>query len=296
MEALPERDEDLPAFWAALGLPGIVDVHVHAMPDPLQQKVWAYFDAAGPLLGRPWPIRYRFDLATRLAKLAEFGVEAFTSLLYPHKPGMARSLNEWAAEFAATTPGCLQTATFFAEPSAACDVRDAITGGARVFKAHVQVGGWDPRDPTLDEVWGLLAQAGVPVVVHCGGGPVATEFTGPGPIGEVLARHPRLPAVIAHFGSPDYVEFLDLVVKYPATFLDTTGVFTQFFEEMAPFPDRELSRLADMGDRILFGSDFPTIPYSYAEQVRALAALGFGADWLRAVFRGNAQVLWPGPA
>ena len=48
----------------------------------------------------------------------------------------------------------------------------------------------DPRDPLLDPVWARLAGQQVPVVVHCGGGPVPGPFTGPGPMGEVLARHP----------------------------------------------------------------------------------------------------------
>ncbi len=143
------------------------------MPERLLAAVWAYFDAAGPLIGRPWPITYREDEQTRVSTLRAFGVAAFTALLYPHKPGMARSLNEWGADFAARTPGCLHSATFFAEPSAAADVRRAIEQGARVFKCHLQVGGFDPNDPLLDAAWGLLAEAGVPVVTHCGSGPVA---------------------------------------------------------------------------------------------------------------------------
>jgi hypothetical protein len=54
--------------------------------------------------------------------------------------------------------------------------------------------------------------------------------------------------------------------------------------------------LLDLGDRIMFGSDFPTIPYSYAEAVSGLVALDLGSDWLRAVFHDNAAALWPAPA
>ena len=124
----------------------------------------------------------------------------FTALLYPHKPGMAESLCVWAREFGERTPGCVPTGTFYPEPSAARYVRKALDAGTRVFKAHVQVGAYDPRDGLLDPVWGMLAEAGVPVVVHCGSGPMPGEHTGPGPFGAVLARHPRLTAVIAHAG------------------------------------------------------------------------------------------------
>lgn len=293
MVAPPQRDSDVRAYWAALGLPGVVDVHVHLMPDRLQDKVWAYFDRAGPLLGRPWPVRYKIAMAERVAMLRDLGVLAFPSLVYPHKPDMAESLNDWAADFAARTPGCLQTGTFFPEPGAGAYVRRAIEAGARVFKAHVQVGGYDPRDPLLDEVYGALTDAGVPVIMHTGGGPVSTPFTGPGPFGEMLARHPRLPAIVAHLGMPEYDGFFDLAERYPAMRLDTTTVFTDFSQESWPFPAHGIPRLRDLGDRILFGSDFPTIPYSYAHAVAKIAELGLGGAWLRGIFYDNAVDLWP---
>ncbi|MFD0429725.1 hypothetical protein ACFQ60_25020 [Streptomyces zhihengii] len=39
-------------------------------------------------------------------------------------------------------------------------VRDAVDGGARVFKAHVQVGAYDPADPLLDPAWGCSPTPG----------------------------------------------------------------------------------------------------------------------------------------
>jgi predicted TIM-barrel fold metal-dependent hydrolase len=279
-------------FRRRLGLPHLVDVHTHFMPERLLAKVWSYFDAAGPLVGRPWPIAYRDEEAHRVALLRAFGVRTFTSMLYPHKPGMARSLNDWAAGFAARTPDCLHTATFFAEPGAADDVRRALEQGARVFKCHLQVGGFDPEDPRLTEVWGLLAEAGVPVVTHCGSGPVPGRFTGPEPMGRLLARHPRLPLVVAHLGMPEYGEFLDLAERYDRVMLDTTMAFTDFVESAAPFPRAELPRLAALGDRVLLGTDFPNIPYRYVDALTALDRAGLGDGWLRAVCHDNAARLF----
>jgi predicted TIM-barrel fold metal-dependent hydrolase len=264
-------------------------VHTHFMPERLLAAVRAYFDAAGPLVGRPWPIAYREDEQARVTTLREFGVSAFTALLYPHKPGMARSLNDWGADFAARTPDCLPSATFFAEPSAAADVRRAIEQGARVFKCHLQVGDFDPNDPVLDAAWGLLAEAGVPVVTHCGSGPVAGRFTGPAPIARLLARHPSLRLVVAHLGMPEYGEFLDLAERHPRLLLDTTMAFTPFIEDAgAAFPRAQLGRLRDLGDRVLLGTDFPNIPYAYADALEALEGTGLGPAWLRAVGRDNA--------
>ncbi|MDJ0345588.1 amidohydrolase family protein [Streptomyces sp. H10-C2] len=292
MVATSADEARVTAFWRGLGLPGLIDVHTHFMPERVLDKVWAYFDAAGPLVGRPWPITYRHQEDERLAVLRGFGVRAFTSMVYPHKRGMAAWLNGWAADFAARTPDCLSTATFFPEEEAADYVRGAVEGGARVVKSHVQVGGYDPNDAWLEPVWGLLAEAGIPVVIHCGSGPVPGKFTGPEPVARVLARHPRLRLVIAHMGMPEYTGFLDLADRYPGVLLDTTMAFTDFSEEACPLPQGEYARLADLGDRILWGSDFPNIPYAYAHGLESLARLGLGDDWLRAVCHDNASILF----
>jgi len=257
------------------------------MPERVMRKVWAYFDAVGPLTGVQWPITYREDDDARLARLRAMGVRAFPSLVYPHKPGMAAWLNAWAAEFAAAHDDVVQTATFFPEPGAVDYVDEALAAGARLLKVHLQVGAFDPRDPLIDDVWARLADAGTPVVVHCGHGPVPGPFTGPGPFSEVLARHPALTAVVAHMGMPDYAAFFDLAERYARVLLDSTMAFTPWSEQRVPFPPAERGRLAALRDRVVLGTDFPNIPYRYADQLAALVRLGLGNDWLRAVLHDN---------
>ncbi len=290
--AAPSTDAEVPAFWQALGLPGLFDAHVHFLPEPIMRRVWEHFDARGPLVGREWPIAYRWSDEERVEHLRALGVRRFTALPYAHRPGVAGYLNDWAAEFAARTPECVRSATFYPEPEAAGYVADLLADGVEVFKVHVQVGGFDLRDPLLERVWGLIAESGVPVVVHAGSGPVANEHTGPGPLAAVLARHPRLTAVVAHMGAPEYAEFLDLAERYERVHLDTTMAFTAFFEEMAPYPGTLWPRVRALGDKVLLGSDFPNIPYAYAEQLSALHGLGLGEDWLRRVCWDNAVGLF----
>lgn len=286
------QDGDVPAWWQDLGLPGLFDVHVHFMPPRVQAKVWEQFDTAGPLIGRPWPISYRGSDEERVAMLRSLGVRRFSALSYAHRPGMAEWLNDWAAEFAAGVPECLRTATFFPEAGAAAYVADRLAREVEVFKIHVQVGGFDVTDPLLDDAWGLVAEAGTPVVLHAGSGPVPGEHTGPGPVEVLLARHPGLTLVIAHMGTPEYAEFLSLAEEFPRVHLDTTMAFTDFSEEESPFPRDLLTRVVDLQDRVLLGSDFPSIPYSYAHQLEALDRLGLGEDWLRAVCWGNGARLF----
>jgi hypothetical protein len=271
----PASDADVARWTSSLGLPGLVDLHVHFLPKPVMDKVWAYFDRASTHYGTGWPVHYRTDEQDRIATLKTLGVTRFAPLVYPHKPGMAQWLTEWALEFASRVPDAVPTGTFYPEPGAGSAVDSALRAGAKVFKAHVQVGAYDPRDPQLTPVWGALADAGVPVVVHCGHGPLRGDFTGLRVFEEVLARHPNLTAVLAHSAMPEFGAAFELLAKYSRVHLDTTMVGVPF-EATSPLPPDWTARLADVADRVVLGTDFPNIPYSYATQLQAIA--GWAAD------------------
>lgn len=280
------------AFWQDLGLPGLFDVHVHFLPENVQRKVFAQFDQAGPKIGREWPIRYRGSHEARVALLRDMGVRRFSALPYAHRPGIAGYLNDWARQFAGTVPESLWSATFYPEPEAPAYVEQLVREGVEVFKIHVQVGEFHLDDPALDAVWGILEDAGTPIVVHAGSGPVGNEFTGPDPLRRVLERFPRLTVVVAHMGAPEYAEFLALAERHERVCLDTTMVFTDFFDAEAPYPAELRARLVDLQPRVLLGTDFPTIPYAYAHQLEGLERLGLGEEWLRAVCWGNGERLF----
>jgi predicted TIM-barrel fold metal-dependent hydrolase len=279
------KDDEVAAWVAGLGLPGLVDLHVHFLPESVLRKLWVYFDNATEHYGVEWPIRYRFDEDERLRVLRSFGVIGFAPLVYPHKPDMAEWLNEWVREFAARTPGAVPTATLYPEPGVDQYVAKALDNGARCVKAHVQVGAYDPRADELDAAWGLIAEAGVPLVIHCGHGPLRGAFTGLDVFEAVLKRHPRLTAVLAHAGMPDFEMAFDLVDRYPNVYLDTTMVGVAFGR---PLPGDFVSQLTGHADRIVLGTDYPNIPYEYAHQISAIAGWAeaneqLGDSFLRAV-------------
>jgi predicted TIM-barrel fold metal-dependent hydrolase len=289
----PPHHEDIApvrAFWEGLGLPGLFDVHVHFLPPTIQKAVWDVFDSAGPKIGREWPIRYRASHEVRVELLREMGVRRFSTLPYAHKPGVAAYLNDWSRAFAMDVPEVLWSATFFPEDGVQAYVGDLVGAGVELFKLHLQVGEFHLDDPLLDDVWGLIEDADVPVLVHAGSGPVGNDFTGPASMQRLLARHPRLPVIVAHMGAPEVVRFLRLAEEYDRVRLDTTMVFTDFFGE--PYPQWLVPRLVDLQPKVLLGTDFPTIPYPYAHQLEGLARLDLGDDWLRAVCWENGAELF----
>ncbi|MFF0148938.1 hypothetical protein ATK36_2187 [Amycolatopsis sulphurea] len=272
----PVSDADVARWTASLGIDGLIDLHVHFLPKPVMDKVWAYFDQAEEHYGTAWPVHYRMPEVDRIETLRALGVQHFAPLVYPHKPGMAEWLTSWAIEFAEQVPEAVPTGTFYPEPAAASSVEAALRAGARCFKAHVQVGAYDPRGELLDPVWGSLAEAGVPVVIHCGHGPLRGEYTGLSVFTEVLERHPRLTAVLAHAAMPEYDTAFELMARYPRVYLDTTMVGVPFTERNAPLPAGWTARVAEVADRIVLGTDFPNIPYPYVTQLQAIA--GWAAD------------------
>ncbi len=277
-------------FWAELGLPGLFDVHVHFLPPNIQRAVWAVFDAAGPKIGREWPIRYRESHEERVEILRGFGVRRFSTLPYAHKPGVAGYLNGWSQRVRCRgAGGDLLGDLLSPRPTRRTTCGEALGAGVEIFKIHLQVGEFHLDDPLLDAVWGTLSDAGTPVVVHAGSGPVGNDFTGPGSMQRLLARFPRLSLIVAHMGAPECAEFLALAERYEHVRLDTTMMFTEFFG--STYPAELVPRLRDLQPKILLGSDFPTIPYSYVEQLDGLARLDLGDDWLRAVCWENGRDL-----
>jgi uncharacterized protein len=283
-------DDDVPAFLAALGIPGIVDAHVHFLPDKVQEAVWRWFDRLTP----PWPVAYRSPAGERMSVLAQVGVRHHTALAYAHRPGMLRYLNDHTLGLAAEVPAVIPTFTIFPEPGVGAETARCLAAGGRCVKVHLQVGGFDAVDPLLDEAWRQLADAGTPIVLHAGAvadGSGNEQWCGPEPVRRLLARFPDLRLVIAHMGTPDQDAFVDMAERHPGLWLDTAMIFTDP-PYLGPTPLHLVDRLRPLGDRIVFGSDFPTIPHPFAAQVSGLAALGLGDDWLCDVLWHNGRRLF----
>lgn len=284
-DAVALTDEAVPGFLGRLGIPGIVDAHVHFMPDRLQQAVWSWFDQLSPA----WPVNYRLPASERLELLSAVGVRHHTALAYAHRPGMLTFLNDHTLGLASSEPGVIATFTIFPEPGVAAETRRCLEAGGRCVKVHLQVGGFDATDPLLEESWRLIEEAGTPVVLHAGAvadGSGNEQYCGPQPVRRLLDRFPQLRLVIAHLGAPDHDEFIAVAGEHPGIFFDTAMVFTDP-PYLGPSPVHLRDEVAALGDRIVFGSDFPTIPHAFAAQVSGLATLGLGDDFLRRVLWHN---------
>ena len=100
-----------------------------------------------------------------------------------------------------------------------------------------------------------------------------------------LDRHPEAIVVVPHLGFDDTEKFEEMLGEYPNLYLDTTMVIGGYFERQ---PDVEILRR--WPERILFGTDFPNIPYEWERELKALRALGLAEE--EKILAGNALRLF----
>ncbi len=289
LDNYPTTDDEVAEFARSVGAPGLLDIHVHGLPERLQQAVWRFFDR---LDSPPWPIEYRDDEAARLRTLGELGVIRHTALAYAHQPGVAAWCNEHTLALAEQHEQVVPTFTFFPEPDVEDYVASALSRGGRVAKVHLQVSRLDPLDPSLHLVWSELERLRVPVVLHAAavyGVEGGEAWCGPDPVRRLLDAHPDLRLVIAHLGGPDFEPFLDLAAE-GAVWLDHAMALMDPPFLMNP-PPGVMDRVAQVQDRLLFGSDFPSVPHPVVAQVRGLAPLQLTAAQLAELFHHRAARL-----
>ena|SRR5690554_6637618 len=73
-----------------------------------------------------------------------------------------------------------------------------------------------------------------------------------------------------------YQEFFDLLEKYPNLYLDTTMTLAGFFQSMddnKPLAQMLRAMMLKHSNRILYGTDWPNIPYDWCRELANLVSL-----------------------
>jgi predicted TIM-barrel fold metal-dependent hydrolase len=86
-----------------------------------------------------------------------------------------------------------------------------------------------------------------------------------------MRRFPRLKVIVAHSGADEFDAFFDLCGLYEGVYLDTAMVFNRYLGGPPP-----IQRVLEFQDRVVYGSDYPVIPYSLESAVQAILDLRLG--------------------
>lgn len=283
----PLDDEDgerLPA-----SLPPVVDSHVHLFPERLFEAIWRWFEAYG------WPIRHKLHTPDVITFLLSRGVERIVALQYAHRPGMARGLNTFMADVVAREPRVIGLATVLpGEPDARHILEEAFAAGLSGVKLHCHVQCFSPDDESLQPLYEACALAGKPLVIHAGREPSSEHYRcdprllcAADHIERVLRDHPRLRLCVPHLGVDEMDDYERLLGRHDNLWLDTTMVLADYLPWKVP-----PRLLAARPDRILYGTDFPNLPYAWDREIKKLTAMGLREDALASILGGTATGLY----
>lgn len=271
----------VPAGWE------VIDAHVHLFPPRVFSAIWRWFDA------HAWPVRHRLETPEVVAFLKARGVKRIVGLCYAHVPGMARALNAAMAEAQAADPGFVTGfgTVLPGEPDAEAVVAEALALGLQGLKLHCHVQRFAPDDPALDGVYARLAEAGKPVVIHAGREPALPGYRADlralcaaERVARVLAKHPGLTLVVPHLGADEIPAYARLLERHPGLYLDTTMMLADYFPQRV-----EPAWLTTHAERLIFGTDFPNLPYAWDRELSRLLALPLPDAAKRRILAGTAR-------
>ncbi|HEX3549485.1 MAG TPA: amidohydrolase family protein [Candidatus Elarobacter sp.] len=266
----------------------VIDVHTHLHPPRLFAAIRRWFAERSP-----WVLEHPTEPREVARVLYEHGVERFAFCSYAHKPGMARELNGWLAQTARDLGGgAVALGTVHVDDAdPAGDMRDALRDGCAGLKVHENVQRFELGHARLAGALEAVADADGFVLVHVGAIPWSAQTNdGPARIARVLEAHPRLRVVVAHFGTPESARYVELAQREPRLFIDTTMAFAPESPMRAAAGRDDVERGAA---QIVYGTDWPNIPYAYDGELRGLRALGIDEATLHRITSENAKRLTP---
>jgi predicted TIM-barrel fold metal-dependent hydrolase len=270
-----------------------VDVHTHLHPPWLFQAIRRWFAERSN-----WNLSTPTEPAVVARALREHGVERFLYFSYAHKAGIAREINAWLHAARPEVPGGIPLGTIHPDDPDMMAVGEEALGayGFPGFKIHINVQRFFPDDPRVLPLYERLLDLGRLLLIHVGTAPWPNGFDGFPRFERVMDRYPTLRVIVAHMGAFETREFLGLMERCPNLYLDTTMAFAPIRPEHAAMSRINQNGVTDEDllrwqDRILFGSDFPNLPWPYEDEREALWQRDLPLSVYRKIFRDNAARL-----
>ena len=264
----------------------MIDIHTHLHPERLGKAIRKWFADKSD-----WKLYHPFDPVSVADKLKEKGVSRFVFCSYAHKAGIAASINQWLCTTAKELDGYgLPLLTVHLDdPDFADYAKKAIANGCIGVKIHEDVQALAIDDPRFDSVYEQVAKINGFVLAHVGPIPWRIEEgSGLKRVKRVKEKFPKLNFVVAHMGLPDTLSYFKLAEQTPGLYLDTTMSFSTRSGLQSNIASSLLERHSD---KILFGTDYPNIPYEYELEQMCLKKRGLSTDAQTRIFDTNARAL-----
>jgi predicted TIM-barrel fold metal-dependent hydrolase len=285
MPSINDKEGDnVPEF-----LPPVVDAHVHLFQDDIFTSIWKWFDQFG------WPIRYKLTSPGVIEFLLSHGIDHIVALHYAHKPGIAREMNTYMANLCRSHSRVTGLATVLpGEKNAADTLKEAFELGLSGVKLHSHVQCFDVSGKGMRVVYETCAAYNKPLLMHAGREAKRLAYTcdphllcGADKVEQVLIAYPELKLCIPHMGADEFEAYQRMLNTYDNLWLDTTMTLSEYL-----FPDY-FPNLHDMRvDRIIYGTDFPSLPYAWDRELKRLCELDLPQNSKALILGRNAKNLF----
>jgi len=245
-----------------------IDMHVHveidghghcSLPAALTEASATYFKAEdrSPSLDKIADTYRELNMAAVV-----FTVDARTQLR--HEPNSIEELIEGAARhndvlipFGSVDPRTGEDAIARAK-------HQALELGARGFKFHPSLQGFDPSSEEFYPLWETLQELGLPAIFHTGqngmgaglpgGHGIKLRYSNPLLLDDVAADFPDLTVIMAHPSVPWQEEANSIATHKANVYIDLSGWSPKYFPESLVRASNSM-----LQDKVLFGTDFPLI-------------------------------------
>ena len=273
----------------------IIDLHCYPNTREWIACQQPFVDALAEYWKRPWVAKTEEEV---VAEFTEAKVEAVLVALdletVAHTPPCS---NDYVAAMSKRHPRRIIGAWASVDPwkgeDALNEARHAIEELHMVgFHFHPIMGRYAVNDGRLYPLFELIASLGVPVMIDVGTTGMGAGMPGgmgallrhahPSAIDQLAADFPNLTIVAAHPGWPWTDEMTAIVLHKGNVFWELSGWAPKHFP-----PQLKVDIRARLKDKIMFGSDYPSLPYE--RLFREWAELGYSDDVMARIFHGNAE-------
>jgi len=246
---------------------GAIDIHTHlfSSADVVDPRIMRFFEQGPVALGDEPPV------AALLADMDRGGVEWAVVQASPPCAGF-RHDNERHAALVAQHPDRLigfGMVDPFHEPDIAGAVRRCVE--VHGFRGIGEFGYVDITDPACFPLYEACIDHDLPLLIHLGSviPTVAQRLGHPFQLDEVVLRYPELTVIAAHAGAPWTDTLATIAFWHPGIWIDLSALGT--FPKLMRIQVLATLMAAGLGDRLLFGSDFPvTLPSAWLKQLPSL--------------------------
>lgn len=265
-----------------------IDTHTHILPERLTNAIQqSLTDAVGWTYSHPTTQKAIEDTLTSA------GVARYVTLPYAHKAGIAADLNEWLCKRAAESDRLIPFATVHPDDDdTGAILRAAFEAGARGLKIHCPVQDCSPADPRIEDALEVVAEFDHPITYHGGTAPMFEDnpHVGADAFTELVESYSEVRVCCAHMGAYEVDRFLDLARTNENVYLDTTFAMSSRAEETMGFDPTSIDdeTFVDLSESIIYGSDFPNIPYPYRAERAGLLDRDLPRETYRDLFYGTA--------